>query len=179
MANLQIFLSRFLWIGILFACFTACEPDPDLDSAPIPEFLFTPTFALVDTALWTHFSDFEVEAEKRGWLIDLDELQISGAIVDIAQQHVAGQCTYSSAAPGEVTIDKEFWDNSSALFREFVVFHELGHCVLGLGHEEGVDASGNCISIMRSGVEDCRDNYRTSTRKEYLDELFSKIGGES
>lgn len=177
MANLQIFISRLLWIVILFASFTACQPDPDLESEIIPETPVVESFALVDTALWKHFSAFEAAAEERGWLIDLNELQISATITEIAQQHVAGQCTYSSAAPGEVTIDKGFWLGATPLFREFVVFHELGHCVLGRGHDEGIDADGNCISIMRSGANDCKDNYKGMTRAVYLDELFSEIGG--
>jgi len=177
MANPQIFISRLLWAGLLIACFTSCQTDPELALEPIPDSSQSVIFPLADSALWTHFSEFEAEAEKRGWLIDLNELEISAAIVEISQEHVAGQCTYSSAAPGEVTIDKTFWNSASPLYREFVVFHELGHCVLGRGHEEGVNADGSCISLMRSGVEDCRDNYRGTTRDGYLDELFSELGG--
>jgi len=37
--------------------------------------------------------------------------------------------------PSGVTLDRSFWEKSSDLGREALVFHELGHCVLGLGHD--------------------------------------------
>jgi len=72
-----------------------------------------------------------------------------------------------------VTVDRDFWLNSNGNFQEFIVFHELGHCFLHRGHREDSDAQGACISIMRSGLEDCQDNYNLLTREQYIDELFS------
>ncbi len=57
-------------------------------------------------------------------------------------------------------------------FREFVVFHELGHCDLGRDHRDEAFDNGVCVSIMRSGLGDCRDYYHPRTREGYLDELF-------
>jgi hypothetical protein len=54
-----------------------------------------------------------------------------------------------------------------------VVFHELGHCYLGRGHSEETHPNGVCKSIMRSGNGGCFDNYNSTTREAYLDELFS------
>lgn len=70
-------------------------------------------------------------------------------------------------------IDLEFWERANILNKEFVVFHELGHCTLFRAHKEGVDANGICVSMMRSGLEDCRDNYSAITRATYWDELFN------
>jgi len=70
-------------------------------------------------------------------------------------------------------IDKAFFNQTSELLKEMVIFHELGHCVLFRGHREATYSNGTCASIMRSGVEGCRDNYRASTRAAYLDELFA------
>ena len=56
-----------------------------------------------------------------------------------------------------------------------IFFHELGHCVLFRGHREDVNQNGSCVSIMRSGIEECWDNYRSTTREIYLDELFDEL----
>jgi len=52
-----------------------------------------------------------------------------------------------------------------------LVFHELGHCSLNLGHQED-KVGGICQSIMRSGLGGCVDNYNATNRSDYLDDLF-------
>ena len=166
------FLSLLFVFGI-FTFFTSCQPDEELELENDEE-VAAIQFPGVDPDLWSHFANFESEAAARGLDIDLASSNITGEIAEISQEHVAGRCSFSNSRvrPNEVTIDRTFWNRSSPLFREFVVFHELGHCFLGRGHEEATNANGTCISIMRSGVEDCRDNYFPSTRAEYIDELF-------
>jgi len=168
------FISLLLIFGTLLF-FTSCVEDEELTETSEEEFLPLGEFPGVDPALWSHFSNFEKEAAERGLDIDLYLANITGEISEIDEEHVAGQCSYSNRAPNAVTIDKTFWDRTNDLYREFVVFHELGHCFLGRGHDEETNANGTCNSIMRSGVEDCRDNYRTTTRAAYLDELFGAM----
>jgi hypothetical protein len=129
-------------------------------------------FSNVDPELWTYYSSFEAEAAQRGLEYDLNTLQISGEIKEIHEDGVAGSCKFGSHINNEVTIDKSFWNNSSDLYKEFVVFHELGHCVLLRDHEESADGSGRCLSIMRSGLTNCKDSYTLQNRKRFLDELF-------
>ncbi|MEP7320914.1 MAG: hypothetical protein ABI761_03305 [Saprospiraceae bacterium] len=130
------------------------------------------TYPNVNEALWPFFMRFENEASLRNISVDLRDARITGVISDIPTNHVLGQCSYSSAEPKKLTIDLPFWNTSSDLGKEFVIFHELGHCYLGRLHDESKDSQGICKSIMRSGLEDCRDNYTSLTRKKYLDELF-------
>ncbi len=132
------------------------------------------TFPEVDERLWPFFESFELEAAERGVEVDLREAGISGKIRPIAEEHVAGRCSYipNIISSGNVTVDAEFWDNSSSIFKEFIVFHELGHCYLNRDHREDADAQGACISLMRSGLGTCRDNYTSLSRKQYIDELF-------
>ncbi len=131
------------------------------------------TYPDVDQALWTYFEAFEEAAASRGKQIDLSALGVIGQIEEIEQDHVAGQCTWNSAAPEIVTIDLEFWNSSSNSWKEFVVFHELGHCVLNRDHREDHYSDGTCVSLMRSGLGGCIDNYNSDTRNIYLNELFS------
>jgi len=132
----------------------------------------TPQFVDVDERLWSYYKSFEEEGRKRGFNYDLNALEITGSIESIAEQGVAGTCQYGSHIH-DVTIDLEFWNSSSERLREFVVFHELGHCVLSRGHSELQFNNGICRSIMRSGLENCRDAYTQENRNYYLDELFT------
>lgn len=119
------------------------------------------------------FERFEIEAKARGISVDLVTERISGVIEDLEGEHIAGQCnTYGGARPNHVIMDLEFWNRAGDLFKEFIIFHELGHCFLNRGHREDAHANGTCVSLMRSGIEDCRDNYNSASRAAYLNELF-------
>lgn len=130
-------------------------------------------FEDVDERLWVHFTNFEEEAAIRGLNFDLNELGITGVIENIPEDGVAGTCQYGQHIH-HVTIDNNYWNRASFLQREFVVFHELGHCVLFRDHEEGQFTNGICRSIMRSGLGNCRDAYIQANREYYIDELFDQ-----
>jgi len=123
--------------------------------------------------LEVYLQSFEAEARKRNLIIDLNEIDLTAEIKEIDEDHVAGTCSYSSHFPNHITIDESFWNNATNLIREMVVFHELGHCVLGQGHREDTDANGNCLSLMQSGTEGCTLLYNEINRTYYLDEFFT------
>ncbi|MEL6124666.1 MAG: hypothetical protein AAFR14_13205, partial [Bacteroidota bacterium] len=60
-------------------------------------------------------------------------------------------------------------------YREYIIFHELGHCVLFRDHVDACFANNTWTSIMRSGHGSCFDNYTSRTRPYYIDELFSSL----
>lgn len=126
----------------------------------------------IEAELQVYFDRFEVEAAQRGLIIDLQSAQVSGEISEIADPGVAGQCTSNSDEPNLVTIDKSTWNSLRDLEKEYLVFHELGHCYLNRGHFDEVQANGTCESMMQSGTINCRKNYNSLTRAAYLDELF-------
>ncbi|MBK8388607.1 MAG: hypothetical protein IPL23_04675 [Saprospiraceae bacterium] len=160
-----------------FACLlllNACADESSLGTDTSQDSLETGTYANVDRALWQHFKAFEDEAASRGFSINLNQLKIRANISEISENGVLGQCQYNSHLPNQVTIDKTFWNRSSELYKEFVVFHELGHCVLDRNHKEDKDSRGRCLSIMRSGLGDCLDAYSSVNRTYYLNELFNE-----
>ncbi len=157
----------------LLSCLLICACNSNVETVlEEPNELNSTSFQNVDEELWPFFAAFEAEAARRNIKYDLNELQISGTIVALHQGNVAGVCSYSSYQPNALQIDADFWSIASDLYKEMIVFHELGHCVIGRGHYEATDNHGNCISVMRSGIGNCRDNYMTVTREDYLDELF-------
>ncbi|MEL6864757.1 MAG: hypothetical protein AAFP19_10070 [Bacteroidota bacterium] len=170
-------MNRLLAILLVGCSLSACQKNDNVVTVqPIddpPSSNSSGTYAGVDESLWPYFQRFEQEGRERGLDININDLGITGEISVIGEGHVAGQCTYSSHHPNHVTIDEEFWERASDLYREFVIFHELGHCYLFRDHRETATANGRCISIMRSGLGDCQDYYLPTTRDIYIDELFA------
>lgn len=127
------------------------------------------TYLNVAEELCPYFQQFEEEAAARGLKIDLKAAQIKGQLSSIPGGLV-GIC--ANTAERQIVIDRNFWDRSSTLSKELIVFHELGHCFLDRGHSNEKRTDGTCASIMRSGKGACVDFYTTSTRTRLLDELF-------
>ena len=154
-----------LYCLVLAGLYSSCEEPEEFVAQPVK-------FPGVDEELKIYFQRFEDEAEARGYDVDLTSTGITGVILEIDDRHVLGRCSFPRAQPNRVTIDQTFWDRGSDLFREFVVFHELGHCFLFRPHLEESLSNGACASIMRSGNGPCLDNYSRRTRNFYIDELF-------
>jgi hypothetical protein len=47
-----------------------------------------------------------------------------------------GFCTRLSNGKSKVEIDKDYWNRASVAQKELLIFHELGHCELGLPHND-------------------------------------------
>lgn len=137
----------------------------------------------VDSELRPYFRQFAEEAKKRGITFDNEKEQIEGYIKKLNNPtavDLLGYCQYPSErlTLHTITIDKTFWASATDLQKEYVVFHELGHCFLKRDHISPVpvDSLGRCGSIMAAGNASCKslDVYTTKRRKELLDELFRR-----
>lgn len=127
---------------------------------------------LVDDELVVYFDRFALEANARGMDIDWEEEQVSANLTKIDTDAV-GQCLTYTGGLRKINIDEDYWRKSDVIDREFLIFHELGHCILGRAHADDANLNGTCVSIMSSGEEFCRKDYDMRTREKYIDELFS------
>ncbi len=127
----------------------------------------------IDDKLAEYFEAFAAEGALRGIQIDFREAQVEG-LIDQLDNKVSGQCQHDADAPDRVVIDPDYWERATHMQREFIVFHELGHCVLDRTHLDSKSQDGTCRSMMHSSAGTCRNAYSIATRTEYLDELFSK-----
>lgn len=132
----------------------------------------TPDY-FVDAPLQPYFDSFEAEAAQRGVTIDLEALRVSGDVRLIGTINVIGQCVHTEKEPNTIIVDVVYWNSAEHLEKEFLIFHELGHCALNRDHIDDSDANGDCISIMTSGTGLCHINYTEATRSALLDELFT------
>jgi hypothetical protein len=130
------------------------------------------TELFVAQPLQEYFDRFVVEGAARNVAVDYTESRVSGYLRIINSPGVIGQCAHSDTKPNTVIIDQLYWNTATDLEKEFVVFHELGHCVLNREHLDNSDNMGNCVSIMTSGTGNCHIDYTTATRSALIDELF-------
>lgn len=172
---MQIPSKSVIIIPMLFLAVVACQKDEAFIEEEIMV-IETPqgpkSYPGVSSSLWPYFERFEQAGAAHNINIDLSQEKLTGVIEDLPTESVAGQCTYYSHGPNHIIIDSEFWSRASDDFKEMIIFHELGHCVLDRDHREGQLDNGFCLSIMRSGEEPCRDVYNENTKDYYIEELF-------
>ena len=155
--NYHLILASGLIVLVGFG-FVSCSDD---DDQPI-----------VEDELQIYFNRFAIEGRFREVDIDFESIPVSARITFIDERFVAGSCSRHSGNPNQIEINTTFWNRANDLQREYVVFHELGHCYLNREHLEDENNDGSCVSIMASGTGSCREDYAVDTREAYLNELF-------
>lgn len=119
-----------------------------------------------------YVDSFLEEARIRGKDVNVNEVNFY--LADIEDENVGGLCNYRKE---EIIINRDSWKTAREIDKELLVYHELGHCVLGRNHRNETSENGNCLSIMRGMENDfmCSKNiFSTLWREYYLDELFNK-----
>lgn len=79
---------------------------------------------------------------------------------------VVGYCEFKGGKP-VITLDKEYWTNSPN--KDIILWHEMGHCVLGRQHDTHILKNGKPASIMYP----IGFNIDEEEKDYYLDELFN------
>lgn len=127
----------------------------------------------IDSSLREYFDRFAEEGNRRGLNIDFNTIRVEGFISNTLTAGINGQCQHDEDHPDRVLVNQAYWNRADAMEKEFLIFHELGHCYLKRSHLDTKDSSGTCTSIMHSGAHVCRNGYAKQTRDDYLDELFN------
>lgn len=83
--------------------------------------------AKVDPILKPYFLSFETNVGATTEYIDAEFISIEPPNVGLCQ-------TYDSGDNKKITVDPAYWANASESQRQQLIYHELGHCVLGLAH---------------------------------------------
>lgn len=146
---------------ILIIALSACKPvtQPTFKTDPKKE--LQPKFDLIiDPLLQTYVDAFEAEYGLR---------VVSNVTFKELGSNLAGQCRFSSSSR-DVYVDKGFYalfkDNYTVM--EQLMFHEFGHCIMFLKHDNSLLDSGAPASIMhyRTFMEygDNPDYYKTQLR---------------
>lgn len=133
-------------------------------------YLSISNYLQVDPELRPFLEEFKVAAKQRGVVLsDLNikmqfKPQSNFKAMEKPGVVVLAWCKYTT--PRSIEISKEAYDNSNYWRRRLIIFHELGHCLLNLAHEDTIKGG----SIMNSNVSDVP--YGPSTFKIFDDFLF-------
>lgn len=123
---------------------------------------------------------FELEAAKHGKDY---KLQTEGLIIEFAKlkDEQAGLCHYEN--PIRIEVDSVYWKKisvvaGSEMMKEDLIFHEMGHGILGRKHLNSTLENGDWKSIMCGGDKvnnrPWNINYRQMRRDYYVNELFNE-----
>lgn len=96
--------------------------------------------AIVEPELGEYADRFEKDVGFSAANIDI--------IFDNLTDNIVGLCTTGLGRKPEIKVDKGFWERSSDTAREELMYHELGHCALGLNHDKTVMSDGCPQSVM-------------------------------
>jgi hypothetical protein len=129
--------------------------------------------AIVDEALVSYVVKFELDVGVSAGAIDVTFGDLDDDIV--------GMCYSWKDGRRKIVIDKQFWDIESETQREELMFHELGHCAMNLGHDEEISYMGRTScpnSVMYPyAFEYCYERYRDYYVSELKNKTWPKIYG--
>ncbi|MDA7502266.1 hypothetical protein N8482_03230, partial [Chitinophagales bacterium] len=97
--------------------------------------------------------NFESEAAERNEELDIDDLVVE-YMTNLMPDEVeaAGVCFFETENTGPIIhldTTSQNWQGSD-FTKEELVFHELGHCILGRGHRNTLLSAGGYASIMKA-----------------------------
>jgi hypothetical protein len=126
----------------------------------------------VEPELQPYLDLFTQEAGYRGRSVDYSHLSVrfeSLAELDEPNAYVLGQCD-TTGHQDMIKIDPNRWQNLGPGSREELMFHELGHCVLGRPHCDPPPGVSR-LSIMDTYIGSDYDYL--NNRQRYVNELFN------
>jgi hypothetical protein len=157
-------VSSLLLAALLFS---SCEKD--IDDAIIPTDQIDPVFI----PYFFEFLDAYYERLPNAY-VDTSAYTIQFAGQDeLNSEHTIGKCSVIGGT--DVIIAKPYWDSVDASIKRAIIFHELGHCILGRFHDAEILHYTICKSLMTSVItgSNCGiDYYSPMWHDFYLDELF-------
>lgn len=124
-----------------------------------------------------YIDSFQADAGSQNVGLKIDDLVVQFDSLDQPDQVVYGRCVYGYNMTPVVKLDKSHWDNGSSTFRETLVYHELGHCLLNRLHInllwQAPNGARTPFSIMYANSAAL--DYYQMYRQHYIQELFRRL----
>ena len=120
---------------------------------------------------FNEFTDY-VNMFERDALVYGHDIQITDLIIEFGEPEnpmAVGVCITRDDATPIIQIRQSYWESTTETYRQILMYHELGHCVLNRGHiEPTLYLSIMNPHIMHSSLFDVN-------RSKYIDELFNPM----
>ena len=168
-------LMLFLLVVVVWACKETAQTTPVVPVAAVDERM---------KEVQDLLKKFADEGKARGVSVNTSVVRFQ--FDDLTKEGHWGYCYAAQDAnfnfiidPSKTNLikfDSSAWRRMSSVEREWLLFHECGHCALGRKHENRTFSNGESYSIMSAGdagVYGGQVNYSGFRRNFYLDELFN------
>lgn len=135
----------------------------------------------IDPAFEPQFEAFQSDMRDIGIEATIDDLSIQFGEpenIPICGIGAVACCQTDGDTTPQITVKKQYWDNYNSTERELLIFHEMGHCVVGREHRTDVNSQGIPYSIMFpvSTASKLVDQYELTPRAYFL-ELWGLSNG--
>lgn len=156
-------IKKFYSFIILLLVVVTCKKEESVGPVSVGPVADDPTFR-------TYINRFVSEASSRGISVDVRNLKV------IYSDTLNYYCGWGDPNARQVQISSRVscWLQQTDMNREILLFHEMGHAILGRSHDNTKLPNGDYKSIMFGGTQ--FNLYTQDTperRKYYLDELFN------
>jgi hypothetical protein len=129
-----------------------------------------PQVVQVEAQYQPYFDAFKARAATEGYNVNITDLTIS-SVATISTDNVVAECAgmgQDQVTPA-ITVSQYYWTQLDVYYREELIFHEMGHCVLNRVHRP--DQNNNLsLSIMDPYI--FGDSEYTANYYQYMHELF-------
>lgn len=119
--------------------------------------------SIIEADFQEYVDRFVSEADSRNIKINISKLKVSFS------DTLKYNCGYGT--PNDVVINLSCWESYTDLQKELLLFHELGHAILGRMHDNSQLPNGEFKTIMSTYVL-VYSEFTPEKRKYYLDEFF-------
>lgn len=156
-------MNKLIYLSLLFL-FSCAPPNP-------------PNPVVVDPVLQPYLTSFssDIGVSTDGISVGFSDTENNPNPLG----ETVGECTLYSNGAKVIQIDSGYWVSASQEQRKQLVYHELGHCAMGLGHTPGYISGGvmnNCpISIMDPYVFSNLIGCMSGNESYYYQELESHL----
>lgn len=130
-----------------------------------------------DEYLISYLTKFVADGQARGKTVPMRDLNITfGVTKSVAKPNQIGYCQHSSLGLF-IVVDQDWFENAADYDREALMYHEFGHCLLDLGHNETclVFSGPNCLKPLSLMYPQLISGVYGSDPEGYLDQLFGEM----
>lgn len=126
----------------------------------------------IDKAFDLTLDTLRIDLKTAGYTIDLNKISIQFGKISDHSEETAAIC-YKQSGKNIIIVEREFWEQYWPLTREYILAHEIGHCVLNREHNNKLHFDGSPVSIMYKDAT-IPAKYSSDYHREYFKELVSK-----
>jgi hypothetical protein len=112
---------------------------------------------------------FTTESQAQGSPVTITDLIVQSTS-NFPSGSEMGTCIQEEGATPVIQISQPLWDSLDADGQQELLFHELGHCVLGRVHEENLN---NSVPTSLMNSEFLGSALYNANKAQYLHELFT------